>query len=66
VALQFGYSVPPVAELLDSSAVVIAQLAHAAGKSIFCHEGWWCGSSQISLGFLVYVYIVFTLFSCNL
>jgi len=29
----------PVAEWLDSSVVGIAQLAHAAGKFILCHEG---------------------------
>ena len=28
----------------------IAQLAHAAGESILCHEGWRCGSSQMTLG----------------
>jgi len=30
---------------LAGSGLDIAQLAHAAGKSIVCHEGWLCGSS---------------------
>ena len=37
----------------DSSAVGIAQLAHAAGESILCREGWRCRFVQITLGFLV-------------
>jgi len=44
-----GCSVP-VDEWLDSYAVDIAHLAHAAGESIFCQEGWWRGYSQMILG----------------
>jgi len=39
VALWCGCSMP-AAEWLNSSAVVIAQLAHAADESIFCHDEW--------------------------
>jgi len=52
MALWCGCGVP-VYELLDSSAVVIAQLEHTVGESILCHEGWRRGFSQITLGFLV-------------
>ena len=36
----------PAAEWLDSSAVDIAELAHVAGESILCREGWRRGSSK--------------------
>jgi len=35
--------------------VGIAQVAHAAGESIVCREGWRCSSSQITLGGLALV-----------
>jgi len=35
--------------------VGISQLAHLAGESIFCREGWRLGFSQITLGFLVII-----------
>ena len=28
----------------------IAQLAHAVGESVFCHEGWRCDCSHMTLG----------------
>jgi len=34
----------------NSSAVGIAQLAHAASSSILCYERWQCGSFQMTLG----------------
>jgi len=40
---------------LDSSAVGIVQLVHAAGESILCREGWRRGSFQATLGGLVAV-----------
>jgi len=49
LSMWCGCSVP-AAEWLDSSVEGIAQLAHAAGESILCHEGWWCGSFQMTLG----------------
>jgi len=50
MVLWCGCSVS-AAEWLDSSAVGIA---HAAGESILCREGWRRDSSQITLGFFVY------------
>jgi len=48
-SLQCGCSIL-VVKWLDSSAEDIALVvAHAAGESILCHEGWQCGSSQMSL-----------------
>jgi len=43
----------PAAEWMYSSAVGIAQLVHAVGESIFCHEAWRRSSSQMTLGRLV-------------
>jgi len=40
----------PAAEWLELPAVIMAQLAHTAGKSIFCCKWWQCGSSQMTLG----------------
>ena len=54
VALWCGCGIPP-AEWLDSSAVGIVQLEHAAGESILCSEGWQRSCYQITLGFLVSV-----------
>jgi len=45
----------PAAEWLNLSAVGITQLAHTAGKSIFCREGW-RNASQMSLGRTWYYY----------
>jgi len=45
----------PVAEWLDLSAVCIAQLAQAVGKSILYCDGWHHNSSQMTLGGLVSV-----------
>ena len=49
MVLWCGCSVS-AAECFDSSVVGIA---HAAGESILCRDGWRRGSSQITLGFLV-------------
>ena len=43
-SMWYGCSIP-AAEWLDLSAVGIAQLAHAAGNSIFCRDGWQSSSS---------------------
>jgi len=57
-ALRCECSVP-AAELLDSSAVGIAQIvAHAAGESILCREVWWRGSSQVTLGRTCYNVVI--------
>ena len=52
--LRCGCSVP-TAEWLDSSAVGIVQLAHAAGESILSREGWRRGCSQMTLGRLYFI-----------
>ena len=56
LAVRCGCVVPS-AEWLDSSAtaVGITQLAHAAGKFIFCPGGWQRGSSRMTLGGLVLI-----------
>jgi len=44
----------PSAEWLHSSAVGIAQLAHAVDECILCHEGWRCGLPKLLWGGLVF------------
>jgi len=51
VALRCGCSIP-AAEWLDSYTVATALLV-ASQRVHSMHEGWWCGSSQITMGFLV-------------
>ena len=64
VALRCGRSIP-TAEWLDSSALqtglvcmqwALHIVAHAAGKCILCREGWWRGSSKMTLGRTCYHY----------